>query len=142
MDNKSLFDWTARMKLSNAQYLTLTVECPPNVEVVSAKLFKVKCSQCSSESTTMTQDASKVWTAENIVPLFNETSLDNFLLEADVYIEHSLESMLNMSETVATLLENGKYTDLILSVKNQKFKCHKAMLMEKSPVFEAMVRIY
>jgi hypothetical protein len=47
-----------------------------------------------------------------------------------------------MGKSVAGLFNNGKYTDFIVSVKNWKFKCHKAMLMEKSPVFEDLVRIF
>jgi hypothetical protein len=154
MDNKSMFNWTARVKLEKhventssgdyyIQQLSLTIDCPQDVEILNAKVFNIKnCNQCSSEPIIVTQDASKVWTVKKIYTIGKSSPLIHYILEADVYVQQSLESMLNMSESVVGLFENGKYTDLIFSVKNQKFRCHKAMLMEKSPVFEAMVRIH
>jgi hypothetical protein len=85
------------------------------------------------------QDGSNTWSAHSISVTNLNSTVVEFMLEADVYIEHSLESLMNMSESVVDLFENGKFTDLILSVQETKFRCHKAMLMEKSPVFLAMV---
>jgi hypothetical protein len=140
MDNKNLFDWTARVKLDGlvGYYLDLIIECPTNAAVVKAKLFKMKGFQRTEISLELSQDVSNVLIAKRVCDI-NESLPLEFDFEAHFYIHNCLESMLNMSESVAGLFENGKYTDLILSVKNEKFRCHKAMLMEKSPVFEAMV---
>jgi hypothetical protein len=148
MDDKNLFDWTARMKLepynptsgsTPNQYLNLTVECEPGILVMNAKIFKMNCCQ-RSVSNSIFQEDSNAWTAKNVCSIAADSKID-FLMEADVYVKQSLESLMNMSESVAGIFENGRFTDLILSVDDQKFKCHKVMLLEKSPVFEAMVRI-
>lgn len=90
----------------------------------------------------MVQTDTNIWLANNVYQINEKLDKLKFAFEADVYIEKPLSSYLNMGKSVAGLFNNGKYTDFIVSVKNWKFKCHKAMLMEKSPVFEDLVRIF
>lgn len=58
---------------------------------------------------------------------------DLFLTEKDrkLYSSQVAKSISNF--------ENQKYSDVTLITKEKKFKVHKAILMERSPVFERMV---
>jgi hypothetical protein len=107
---------------------------------MNLKLVKMNCCQRSVKYTILEED-SNAWTANNVCSINDDSTSLVFLLEADVFVKQSFESLMNMSDSVAGIFENGKFTDLTLSVDDQKFKCHKAMLIEKSPVFQAMVRI-
>ena len=43
-----------------------------------------------------------------------------------------------LSENFRELYDRGKYTDVIIQVKDREFKVHKAILAARSPVFDAM----
>jgi hypothetical protein len=148
VDDQNLFKWTARVKLENysqtsgrtTQYLSIIIVCDSGTLVSNLRIFKKDCCDCS-KLVSLAQDATHGWIAKNFCKIDTALASLEFVLEADVNMPYELESLMNMSESVVGLFESGKYTDLILSVQDQKFRCHKAMLMEKSPVFEAMVRI-
>jgi hypothetical protein len=59
-----------------------------------------------------------------------------------VYEQRSFDLLVAMSKSVDDIFESGKYTDYVVSTKGHEFKCHRVMLMEKSPVLESMVSNY
>jgi hypothetical protein len=150
MDNKKFFTWTAsgnyeQFNSCQSKKFKITIKGPSNVHVTNAKFFVVKCvrgheendricTQCDQKPCAIIQTQQNVWIADIE---FNFPRL--FCFKADI-IRQISPYFLNIVKNVSGLLTTGRYTDLVVFAKDQKFKCHKAMLMEKSPVFEAMVR--
>ncbi len=145
-DNKKLFTWTANLNYEQvSKAVKVTIIGPSDVHVTNAKFFLVKCNQshtgigklcrqCDQKPCAIIQTQQNVWIAD--------IGLDfpqRFSFKADIVRQIS-PYILSTIKNVTGLLTTGRYTDLVVFVKDQKFKCHKAMLMEKSPVFEAMVR--
>ena len=55
-------------------------------------------------------------------------------------IEDTVEAKSKLSLDLQTLLDNGQFADVTLTVKGNQWFCHKAILSARSPVFEAMFR--
>ena len=50
----------------------------------------------------------------------------------------TVEAMEKMGGDLLGLLEEGDYSDVIIQCEGRHFKCHKAILSSRSPVFRAM----
>merc|ERR1719309_515791 len=76
--------------------------------------------------------------------LYVEDSI-TFLLEAEICqpgtktsVVESSEAMEKMGGDLLGLLEEGDYSDVLIQCEGRHFKCHKAILSSRSPVFRAM----
>ncbi len=84
------------------------------------------------------------WHASNVLDLKHVHSnacfstLYQFVLEIDLFYSEP-----KISEVTKSFIdfENSKFADLIVAVKKKEFKVHKVILMERSEVFERMVRL-
>jgi hypothetical protein len=151
-DDKMLFEWSAKLTLQafkdskTLQYLDVEMypsnPLPEHVSISMVEIWKSVCD--NSEKLSYSTCGDLVWKSSNVFKLSSLHSAEcstekvKIILKADVNMRKPLETF--MSKRVFDLFENGKHTDVVLTVKGEKFKAHKALLMEKSPVFEAMVR--
>ncbi len=49
------------------------------------------------------------------------------------------ETNLKMSENIERMFQEGKYTDVVISLDGGEFRAHKCVLFERSPVFADML---
>jgi hypothetical protein len=132
---------------SGSSYISLTIDgsfSDKNVCIGATKLYKINCDRSrKSVEITLNVNSDKLqWTSKSVLNTDEvhskicTNSFYEFILEIDLLYSLSISSALSKSID----FKHSKYTDTIVAVKNEQFKVYKAILMEKSLVFERMVR--
>jgi hypothetical protein len=144
-DDKELFKWTAtiiRTTFEKDYKLRVEGNFHDKVIISNVKLYKINCDN-SLNSLEILTHSPNTWSVQNALKhdsVFSDgcdASEIEFRLTADLYLREPLQ--LVVSKSVLNQFENAKYSDLDIVVKDEIFHVHKAILMERSPVFEAMV---
>lgn len=148
-DNKKLFEGSAKLSIAPDCLYCLNLEIvgviPENAVIENIKLTKNNCDSSEVELDIVSHDfKKKSWLSTKAFNLnhIHNTACSKIDLEMKLMMNLYLREPLNnyISDKIPNLFENAKYSDIIVSVNDKKFKAHKAILMERSPVFEAMVR--
>ncbi len=143
-DDKNIFQWTAKLaesdNLQENYKLIIEGHFHEKVIVSNFKLYMENYYNSANdlEVHQSTESSWFVQVAHNFLfPGGSEAVESEIRLTADLNLHEPLPLLI--SKSVFSLFENAKYSDLNLIVRDQIFHVHKSILMERSPVFEAMV---
>jgi hypothetical protein len=144
-----MFDGYATLTLDPSKTtLSLTINgslADQKFSVGNAKLFRRNCNN-ELKTVDIVQKASvkPQWVASSVVDLkyahLSTCTSTVFEFVLKVYLFYSEPKISEVARSFVDF-ENARYSDMIVAVKEKEFKVHKAILMERSPVFETMVRL-
>jgi hypothetical protein len=142
-NDKKFFKWRliiTRLGFDNVYPLQIVGSFNEKVLVSNVKLWKINCGNSKTDLKVDHSDG-RSWLVQNAQNFIFSDGCQapdiEIRLSADLYLREPLQSMI--SNSALNLFENAKYSDLNIISGGQTFRVHKAILMEKSPVFEAMV---
>jgi hypothetical protein len=151
-DARKLFDGNAVLSLDSLlTTVSITIDGSfPNKEfnVGKANLYKRSCDTelkfletISKKSDNLNLISTSVLDLNNVHSVACTNSVIEFVMKVDLFYSGPIPNNPEVSKSFIDF-ENTKHGDTVVAVKDKQFKVCKAILKERSEVFEKMVRLF